>query len=318
MSVRAVTAALAVGFAIVADLVLGCRGQTAPHDATPSAAVHTRLATGIAAVVGTEEIPVALVAEVARAQRTEPRVALEHLVSDALAAQEARADGEDRAPTTAWSLESTIARATAEHIKAASVAAGPPTDAEVAQATARHWRDVDLPEQIKVIHALVPRPKDATQSDAARALASQLAVAVADATSDDDFEARAKAVPHGALRITVERLPSFVADGRVAEGEPSQFDPAFARGAFALKKPGETSAPVESSFGWHVVRLVERRPPHVLPLEERRTRFTREIYLFRSHDELTRILAARTASTRVEIEPGIDSWMEAASASSRP
>ncbi len=44
-------------------------------------------------------------------------------------------------------------------------------------------------------------------------------------------------------------------------------DPAFAEAAFALKSPGELSAPVQSQFGWHIIRLDGRRPA-VMPAYE--------------------------------------------------
>jgi alkanesulfonate monooxygenase SsuD/methylene tetrahydromethanopterin reductase-like flavin-dependent oxidoreductase (luciferase family) len=45
-------------------------------------------------------------------------------------------------------------------------------------------------------------------------------------------------------------------------------DPAFADAAFALKNPGDVSEPVQSEFGWHVIRLDGRRPPSVKPYDE--------------------------------------------------
>ena len=40
-------------------------------------------------------------------------------------------------------------------------------------------------------------------------------------------------------------------------------DPAFAKAAFALAKPGDLSEPVQSQFGWHVIRLDDKRAPTV-------------------------------------------------------
>ena len=43
--------------------------------------------------------------------------------------------------------------------------------------------------------------------------------------------------------------------------------PEFFEATFKLKK-GEVSAPVKSSFGWHVIKLEDRRPVKIPPLEE--------------------------------------------------
>ena len=42
-----------------------------------------------------------------------------------------------------------------------------------------------------------------------------------------------------------------------------EMDPAFSATAFALKNPGDISEPVQSQFGWHVIRLDARRPETV-------------------------------------------------------
>ena len=49
---------------------------------------------------------------------------------------------------------------------------------------------------------------------------------------------------------------------------PGAMDPAFETAAFALKKPGDVSAPVKSQFGWHIIRLEDTHPPKQLTLEE--------------------------------------------------
>lgn len=46
--------------------------------------------------------------------------------------------------------------------------------------------------------------------------------------------------------------------------------PEFSEAAFGLS-PGEISDPVQTKFGWHVIRVIDRRGPGVIPLEEARS-----------------------------------------------
>jgi hypothetical protein len=286
--------------AILLLLAVGCgRGPTG------GGTVTAHLGGGTAALVGGSPIVASLVADVARAQHVEPRVALSRLIDDALASEGARASGADKAPVTAWALQSILARAVAARVRADSRAA-PPTDAEVAEVTARNWREFDLPEQWKVIHAVVMRPKAQTDYPAARALADQLVATEALAKNDDDFESRAKGLPHAGFEIVVERLPAFVADDRTSEGPASAMEDAFVKGAIALRNPGETSGIVETSYGWHVIRLVERRPPKVIPLEQRRAAFAEEIYARRGHAAIEALLEAQRGTAQVEIMPDVE------------
>jgi peptidyl-prolyl cis-trans isomerase C len=51
---------------------------------------------------------------------------------------------------------------------------------------------------------------------------------------------------------------------------PTKMDPAFYKAAVALKDPGDLSEPVQSAFGWHIIRLDGRRPPQDMPWEQAR------------------------------------------------
>lgn len=285
---------------------LSCSGT---HEA-PTPAEQAALGGEIAARVGSDVIPVSLVAQVAAAQHVTPREALKRLVDDAVAAAAARARGLDREQPTVWHLIATRGRVTADHILADAKRAGPPTDDEINTLSARYWREVDRPAAIRVVHAVVMRPKkpDPAAEERARVFAGQLRDAVIDAKDADDFIAKAKALPYPGGDVRAEKLPPFTASGKSIENE-QQLDSAFAKGAFAIAEPGMTSAVVETSFGWHVIRLLERIPAQVMPLETRRIAFAEGAITMRATVATRARVEALRASSPIEIAPSAEILM---------
>lgn len=272
---------------------------------------------GDVARVGSTAIQAALVARVASARNVSARAALDMLIDDALAAEGARARRLDVTPSASWATTTTRARLVATRLRDDALAAGPPTDAEVEERTALHWLELDLPEQVRVVHAVVVRKTSMSPDETARAraLAADILAAVADASSPEDFEAKASAVPHPGLEVVVQPLPPFVEDGRVAMRGAQPFFPKFAAGAFALPRPGATSGVVESEAGWHVIRLVERLPAKRLSLAERRALLTEEILAARAHEAREAILARLRQAHPITISPAAEATMASVSGS---
>ncbi|AKU97185.1 Peptidyl-prolyl cis-trans isomerase PpiD [Labilithrix luteola] len=259
----------------------------------------------VAARVGAETIPVSLVAKVAAEQRVTPREALHRLLDDAIAANAARERGLDRSTPPSWRLTASRARLTADKLLAEAKLAGPPTDEEVAALSLDYWREVDRPVAVRTIHVLVKRPKELTPALEAqdRAFAETLRAEVLTATDEAEFKAKAEAAPHPpGVEIVVERLPPFTATGAVTEG-PGQMVLPFAQGAHAIANPGETSGIVETTFGWHIIRLIERLPEERMPMESRRVAFTDAAYARRAKRALDERLAALKKANSSHILP---------------
>lgn len=57
----------------------------------------------------------------------------------------------------------------------------------------------------------------------------------------------------------------------------SQMDPKFGAAAFALQNPGDLSQPVQTTFGWHIIRLEGKRPGRVMDYAEARPKIMLEL-----------------------------------------
>lgn len=241
------------------------------------------LGAGEVARVGSVSVGAPLVAAVAESRGTDARTAAGSLVQDALAAEGARAERLDSTPELAWASTVALARRVPIALAREAHAAGPPTDDELAT--------------LSVVHAVVLRTHSLEPSRGL-AIAGAIAEAVAGARDADDFEARAAAVSRQ-VRTSIERLPPFDATGRMTDG--NQVDADFVAGAFALRAAGDTSPVVETSFGWHVIRLVGRALPTGADLEARRVEVTPMVDALRARILLASTIRARRDTTRIEV-----------------
>jgi len=105
----------------------------------------------------------------------------------------------------------------------------------------------DVPEQISASHILIDAKKHSRDEGLKLAEAARARV-----LAGADFNSVAKEVSED---------PSAPQNaGELGWFGRAEMDPAFADAAFALKKPGDISEPVLSSFGWHVIKLEDRKP----------------------------------------------------------
>jgi peptidyl-prolyl cis-trans isomerase C len=193
------------------------------------------------------------------------------LVQKSLAAQ-ARAQKLDVRPDTAMRLALEVDRFLAAiELEAVEKAAAAEFDASIArqEVRARELYLVDkarftTPAQVSATHILFDSKK--RSPDEARRLA---------------VEARAKiaaGADMGKLAREVSDDPSAAANGgSLGWFSEKDMDPAFSAAAFALAKAGDLSPPVQSQFGWHVIRLDDKRQPATQSYEEARDTIMAEL-----------------------------------------
>jgi hypothetical protein len=151
-----------------------------------------------------------------------------------------------------------------------------------------------------------------TAADArALSVAQAVARAVAGAKDDEDFLARARAVPHAHVSVVAERLAPFDATGSASNGV--SYDPEFVAASFSLRLPGETSGVVPTDYGWHVIRLVERTPAG--PSDVAAGSLSEAVRLLRVRSAVARALASARTRRDVDVATAADELMAQAAAS---
>ena len=84
-------------------------------------------------------------------------------------------------------------------------------------------------------------------------------------------------------------------------------DPAFSNAAFALKNVGDLSEPVQSSFGWHIIRLDGRRPSAEIPFDKARKQILADLRARHVKETLQAKLDAIRADPSMKVnQPAID------------
>jgi hypothetical protein len=284
-------------------LLIAC--QT-PPSAAPAAG---DLPAGIAARVGPTEIRIETVARIAAAQAVDPRAARERAVFDALTALEGRRVLSP--PLVHAGEKSAHTRALLESLARAAEAKGPPDDSELDELLKQRWVDLDRPESVRVVHAVVLLPTDG-KKDAARALALELQRELEGVGDPAEFLKRAAAFPKGALSVRAERLPALTADGRGwqvglnGSEAAGNFDSVFTRAAHALRTPGALSEPIETRFGFHLILLVERLPEQRIPRDEARRVLVPDVVSRRAERERRALVERLERQVGIEVSRNFD------------
>lgn len=306
----------AIPLALGLFLGTACEAPSPPPAPPPSQAAA--LGSAIVARVGDAPIHADQIARIAAAQNIPTIEARDLAVRDALLAAEAHARGIDADRQVELAASGVLARALVRDIAAAAEAQGPVTDAELDEITARHWTDLDRPDASRVVHALVSPKKNA--ADGARARASSLAADIrkaitpaidaaqhteppADPRAEDPvteiFRKAATSVSASDLDVRVEPLAPVVADGRTFVPGLT-LDPAFAKAAVALTKRGDVSPVIETSFGFHVLLLLQRVPGETVPREERRAKVREEVMSLRARAAKEQLMSRLRPSAGIE------------------
>lgn len=175
---------------------------------------------------------------------------LDELVSMRLFALKGAKDGLDKTPEFQASLENFKAQALARASIESSLSKIAVTDEEAKKYYDEHKDQFTEPEQVHVRHILLS--DDVTSADSIKKVQEAL-------KSGTSFDEAAK---------TASLCPSAPEGGDLGFISKGQMVPEFEEAAFALKKPGDLSEPVKTRFGWHIIKLEEKKAASVHAFNE--------------------------------------------------
>ena len=154
-----------------------------------------------------------------------------------------------------------------------------------------YYRDneyrLTLPEQVRVRHILLSW-KPLGKPDDRAALHQQMVPILEKARAGEDFAELARKYSEDSTRVD---------GGDVGLFHRGQMLPAFEAVAFSLQ-PGQVSGIIETPYGVHILRLEERRPSRLLPLEEVREKLRDHI----REEKLNTVVDAKKADLREQAE----------------
>lgn len=150
------------------------------------------------------------------------------------------------------------------------------------------------PEGVTVAHILIQldEEKEAADKEAADKEAKAKIDAIydellKDPASFDKLAQEKSDCPSG--KRDNGKLPAFDKDGMLLDGGGAM-DQTFADAAFGIEKAGQITKPVKTQFGYHIIKLIEKTPEEVTPLEKVKDKLTEYLAAEKAQTDLNKML----------------------------
>jgi parvulin-like peptidyl-prolyl isomerase len=166
------------------------------------------------------------------------------------------------------------------------------SDDDVKKFYEEHIEDVTKPAGVTVAHILIQPDEEEEDADKADADAKVKIDAiyeelVKDPAQFDKLAQEKSDCPSG--KRDNGKLPAFDKDGMMLDGSGAMIKE-FADAAFAIEKEGQITKPVKTRFGYHIIKLIERNPEEVTPLEKVKDKITEYLAAEKAQAELNKTL----------------------------
>ena len=163
----------------------------------------------------------------------------------------------------------------------------------------------DEPEKVAASHILVKVRRDAPPEEAL----------TAENRANEAADHLKKGEPFDDVALKYSDDPTVKKNhGNLGLFERDAVMPEFATAAFALK-PGEVSPPVRTQFGYHVIKVTDRKPAHTDTLDEARPRILTFLREQKRQQATARLVQRLRAGAKIEIPEDLRDASETPTAS---
>ncbi len=164
------------------------------------------------------------------------------------------------------------------------------TDADVAKFYEENKQEFEQPEQVKASHILFLTKPDDTE-EASNAQLAKAKDAAAKAKKGGDFSALAKELS--------EEPGAKESGGDLGFFSKDRMVPEFSEAAFQLK-PGDISEPVRTQFGWHVIKVEDKKEAGTSSLEEVKPQLSAYLKQDKQRKAVSELIAKLRADAKIE------------------
>ncbi len=176
------------------------------------------------------------------------------------------------------------------HIEQVIVPKHPVSDAEVKEFYDKNPETFTQPEQVRASHILIT--VDAKASEAERKKAKEkIESLLKQAKSNADF---------AKLAQENSGCPSSKQGGDLGYFGKGQMVKQFEDAAWSLK-PGEVSGVVETQFGYHIIKLIEKRPPTKIPFDDVKARIADSLKRKKVGEAVNAVLEDARKKAKIEV-----------------
>jgi len=146
-----------------------------------------------------------------------------------------------------------------------------------------------VPGPVKTSHILIEADENSDASEKAQAR-KQIEMIQKKLKNGEDFAELAK---------KYSQSPSSIKGGDIGYVKKGQFVKSFEKAVFALE-PGEVSDLVDTSFGYHLIKVTERKPEHLFAYEDVKDKLEKYLKSKKVNDIISKYISKLKENAKIE------------------